>query len=127
MTWEHEKSGTTLFFDVIRHLLILSGTCYVVFLIWQRSWLIALIAAIPIYVILLNLIGFLTVPLYLLTPESRLGAKAIKASEKGDFETAKALTDKFSKEFNVNVPKKHQTMIGRTLNKESQPTQPARG
>ena len=24
MSWEHEKSGTTLFFDVVRHLLILS-------------------------------------------------------------------------------------------------------
>lgn len=114
MTWEHEKSGTTLFFDVIRHLLILSGTCYVVFLIWQRSWLVAIIATIPIYLILLNLIGFLTLPLYLLTPESRLGAKAIKASEKGNFETAKTLSDKFSKEFNVNVPKETLTDDGKS-------------
>ena len=104
MTWEHEKSGTTIFFDIIRHLLILSGTCYVVFLVWQRNWLVAVIAAIPIYLILLNLIGFLTLPLYVLTPESRLAAKASKALEKGDFETAKTLSDKFAKEFNVNVP-----------------------
>lgn len=104
MAWEHEKSGTTLFIDVVRHLLILSGTCYVVLFIWKYSWIIALIVAIPAYIIMLNLFGFLTLPLYLLTPENKMKAKAFKAFQKGDFETGKALTDKFSKKFNVNVP-----------------------
>jgi len=104
MAWEHEKSGTTIFFDVVRYFLILSGTCYLVFLIWKYSWIFALIAAIPTYIIMLNLFGFLTLPLYLLTPENRMKAKAFKAFQNGDFETGKAMTDKFTKEFNVNVP-----------------------
>lgn len=109
MTSEHTKSGTTLLLDIVRHLLILAGTCYVVFLIWQHSLLIAVIAAIPIYIILLNLIGFLTLPLYGLTPESRLAAKASKALAKGDFEAGKALSDKFAKEYSVNVSNKTST------------------
>ena len=104
MAWEHEKSGTTIFFDVVRHLLILSGTCYTIFLIWQRSWIFGLLAIIPVYVIMLNLFGFLTLPLYLLTPENKLKAKAFQALQNGDVEKGKALTDEFTKEFNVNVP-----------------------
>ncbi len=104
MAWEHQKSGTTICLDLVRHFLILSGTCYLLFLIWKRSSVLALIAALPAYVILLNLVGFLTLPLYLMTPENRLKAKAFKAFRRGDFERSKALTDKFIKEFNVNVP-----------------------
>ena len=53
---------------------------------------------------MLNLFGFLTLPLYLLTPENKMKAKPLKAFQKVDFETGKALTDKFSKKFNANVP-----------------------
>lgn len=109
MVWEHEKSGTTIFFDVVRHLLILSGTCYAIFLIWKHSWIFALIAAIPTYVIMLNLFGFLTLPLYILTPENRMKAKAFQALQNGDFEKGKTLTDEFTKEFNVNVPEESPT------------------
>jgi hypothetical protein len=40
-------------------------------------------------------------------------AKAFKAFQKGDFETGKALTDKFSKKFNVNVPEETSTDDGK--------------
>lgn len=85
----------------------------VVFFIWKYSWIIALIVAIPTYIIMLNLFGFLTLPLYLLTPENKMKAKAFKAFQKGDFETGKALTDKFSKKFNVNVPEETSTDDGK--------------
>ena len=104
MVWEHKKSGTTFFLDILRNLLILIATGYVVLLIWKWNWIIALIVAIPVYIIMLNLFGFLTLPLYAITPENRQKAKALKAFENGDFEKGKTLTDKFTKEFNVNVP-----------------------
>lgn len=104
MAWEHEKSGTTIFLDILRNLLILIATGYAVFLIWKWNWIISLIAAVPVYIVMLNLFGFLTLPLYAFTPENRLKAKAFKAFEKGDFENGKTLSDEFTKKFNVNVP-----------------------
>ena len=104
MAWEHEKLRTTIFLDIFRNLLILLATGYAVFLIWKWNWIFALIAAIPIYIILLNLFGFLTLPFYALTPENRLKAKAFKAFEAGNFEKGKKLTDEFTEKFNVNVP-----------------------
>lgn len=104
MAWEHEKSGATIFLDILRNLLILIVTGYVVFLIWKWNWIVALIAAIPVYIVVLNFFGFLTLPLYALTPENRLKVKAFKALEDGDFEKGKALSDEFIEKFNVNVP-----------------------
>lgn len=60
MAWEHQKSGTTIFFDIVRHILILSGTCYILFLIWKHSWVFGLLAVVPVYLIMLNLFVFLT-------------------------------------------------------------------
>ena len=104
MAWEHEKSGATIFLDILRNLLILIATGYVIFLIWRWNWIVALIAAIPVFIAMLNFFGFLTLPLYALTPENRLKAKAFKALEDGDFEKGKALSDEFIEKFNVNVP-----------------------
>lgn len=104
MAWEHEKSGVTISLDILRHLLILVGTGYAIFLIWKWNWIVALIAAIPVYIVMLNLFGFLTLPLYAFTPENRLKAKAFKAFKNGDIDKGKTLTDEFAKKFNVNVP-----------------------
>lgn len=105
MAWEHEKSRTTLALDILRHLLVLAATCYAVFLIWQWNWVVALIAAIPVYFLTLNLAGFLTLPFYYFTPENKLKAKAYRALMDGDYEQGEALTDEFIDKFNVNVPK----------------------
>lgn len=104
MAWEHDKSGTTIFLDILRNVLILIATSYAVSLTWKWNWIIALIAVIPIYIVMLNLFGFLMLPLYAFTPENRLKAKGLKAFENGDVEMGKALTDEFIKKFNVNVP-----------------------
>jgi hypothetical protein len=104
MAYEHEKSGVTILLDIIRHLLILAATGYLVFLTWRWNWIVGLIAVIPIYVVMLNLVGFATLPLYMLTPENKLKAKAFKAFQNGDFEKGKELTDEFTDKFNVNVP-----------------------
>jgi len=104
MAWEHEKSGVTICLDVFRHLLVIVGTCYAVFLIWKLNWIIAMISAIPVYIIMLNLFGFISLPLYAFTPENRLKAKAFRSFGKGDFEKGKALTDEFTEKFNVKLP-----------------------
>ena len=61
---EDEKSFSTVLIDIARHLLIVAGTGYSVFLIWRWNWIVSLLATIPVYIIMLNLFGFLTLPLY---------------------------------------------------------------
>ena len=95
--------------DIVRNFLILVAAGYTVFLIWKWNWIVALLADIPIYVIMLNLIGFLTLPLYRLTPENRLKSKAYKAFQRGEVEQGKELTDEFIEKFNVNVPEETST------------------
>lgn len=109
MAWEHQKSGTTFFFDIVRYILILSGTCYILSLIGEHSSVFGLLAALPVYVIMLNVFGFLTLPLYSFTPENRAKSKMLNAMQKGDFESAKTQTDTFVREFKVNVPKESET------------------
>jgi hypothetical protein len=105
MAYERAKSGTTILLDITRHLLTLAVTAGGVFLLWRWNWVAGLLAAFPIYVVVLNTVGFLTLPLYSLTPECRLGGKMMKAFESGDFGKGVALTGEFEKRFNVNVPK----------------------
>ena len=47
-------------------------------------WLLAAILVFPVYVVMLNLFGFLTLPLYFLTPERKVASNAWNAIEKGD-------------------------------------------
>ena len=57
--------------DVLRHALILGAWGYATFLLWQWHWIAAVLACVPVYVVMMNLVGFATLPLYLLTPEVR--------------------------------------------------------
>lgn len=78
------KSGTTIILDIVRHLLIIAATGYFVFLIWQWNSIVALLVSIPIYIVAINLFGFLTLPLYYyLTPEFRLARRGLKACLEG--------------------------------------------
>ena len=106
MAWEHEKSGATIFLDVLRYLLILAATGFTVFVTWKRNWIIALIGVIPVYLVMLNFFGFLTLPLYALTPENRLKVKIMKACQSGDIEKGVALGNEFVQKFNVNDPER---------------------
>lgn len=93
MNNELPKSGMTIFLDSLRHLLILSATGYLVFLIWKWNLIVAIIAAFPIYIIMLNFFGFLTLPLYALTPENKQKANAFKSILDGDSKTGGALSN----------------------------------
>ena len=103
MNWEHDKSKTTVALDWVRHLLILSGTSCVVIAVWRYSWIVAILVTIPIYVIMLNLCGFLTLPLYLFTPENRMKARMLRAAQRGDLEAIKGVTKEFAEKHNVKV------------------------
>ena len=66
------KSSFTKTLDFIRNILIILTTIYLVYLLWYCNWVIALISSIPLYIILLNLYGFLTLPFYFLSPEGKM-------------------------------------------------------
>ena len=104
MAWEHQKSGTTVLWDTIRYLLIFSGTGVVLYYIGKYNLILAVIAAIPVFVIMLNLIGFLTLPLYFFTPESRTASKMLKSLEKGDMDSFREQFSAFKQDINVKVP-----------------------
>jgi len=80
------KSGLTVVFDIFRHLLVIVIAIYCVSLIWNWNWIVALIAAVPVYIVVLNVIGFLTLPLYAFTPENKLKRQGWKAIEDGNFD-----------------------------------------
>ena len=92
------KSEVTCFWDFVRHLLIISGTIAVLYVSWTRvHWLLAIILALPVYVVMLNIVGLLTLPLYFLTPERKVASKAWKAIDEGDFNTASEILDEYEK------------------------------
>jgi hypothetical protein len=92
--------------DVIRHLIIVTSTVVIVYLIWNIYWFLALVAAIPAYILLLNLFGFLTLPLYgliayawsSLTPEGKGMSQMWKRVEKGETEALRELAKRTGKE-----------------------------
>lgn len=65
------KSIYTVCLDLIRNILILIVAGYLIYLLWDWHWFAAIIGAIPVYIIVMNIIGFLTLPLYALSPENR--------------------------------------------------------
>jgi hypothetical protein len=104
MAYEHQKSWTTILLDLARHLLVLALTGYLLVHIWHWQWMVAIIAALPVYLICLNLVGFATLPFYALTPENRLGFRAMRAMEHGNLEEASRLTLQFVDRFHVDMP-----------------------
>lgn len=73
------KSVATASLDLLRHALVLAATAYATYGIWKWNWIAAVVTVIPVYVIVLNLLGFLTLPLYLFTPEIRRTRETEKA------------------------------------------------
>lgn len=71
------KSVSWYFLDFVRHIISLAGVAVGVRFLWNIYWLLGVIAAWPILFLLMNLVGFLTLPLYgHLTPEGRSARKA---------------------------------------------------
>ncbi|MFH1370858.1 MAG: hypothetical protein ABII09_06190 [Planctomycetota bacterium] len=103
MAFANQKSGTTILWDTIRYLLILSSTGTVLYFIGKYSIVLAIIAALPVFVIMLNLIGFLTLPLYIFTPESRTCSKLEKLLDKGDMDSYRKQMNAFKQDYNMDL------------------------
>lgn len=76
------KSSFAKILDIIRNLLIIITTIYLLTFIWRWNWIIAIICAIPVYVIIMNIIGFVTLPLYYLTPEHKESKQVLDVESK---------------------------------------------
>ena len=68
-----DKPALTVVLDAVRHLLIVSATGYVTWGLWLWHPVAALIGILPVYVFMLNVFGFLTLPFYAITA---IGGKA---------------------------------------------------
>lgn len=67
--------------DIIRVSLVFIGTIIIVPWLWDVHWALGGVLALPVFVILLNVIGFLTLPFYGLTSEHQRDRKALKKFE----------------------------------------------
>ena len=101
---DHAKSAITIGLDLMRWLCILAATGYLILLLWRWNWIVAIVAFIPLLVIVMNVVGFATLPFYLITPENRHKARWGRAIRDGDFEKAKSLGREFAARFNVEGP-----------------------
>ena len=73
-----------LFLDFLRWAWILGATGATIKWLWDVHWALGLFLALPAFVILMNIIGFLTLPLYAFTIEARMARRVLKdIEEKG--------------------------------------------
>ena len=94
------RSALTWFLDVVRHLLIITGTVAVLYLSWTRvHWLLLTALATPVYVVIFGIFDLLMLPLYFLTPEHKVISMALKAIEEGDFSTASGVLEAYEKRY----------------------------
>lgn len=73
-----QKSITWYLLDFLRHILTFAGTAVVAWYLWKITWIIGAISILPVFILLLNIIGFLTLRVYDITPEARAARKAFK-------------------------------------------------
>jgi len=66
---------------VLRWTLIVATTAYLTLTLWRWHRIVAILALIPVCVIVVNVFGFLTVPLYWLTPEETGSVREILERE----------------------------------------------
>jgi hypothetical protein len=71
------KSITWYLLDFLRFILIFGGTAVIASYLWKINWIIGAISILPVFILLLNIIGFLTLPVYYyVPPEARVARKA---------------------------------------------------
>jgi hypothetical protein len=72
-----KKSITWYLLDFLRFILTFGGTAVIAWYLWKIDWRIAVISILPVFLLLLNIIGFLTLPVYYyVPPEARIARKA---------------------------------------------------
>jgi len=79
-----QKSIIWYFLDFIRHTLTFSGTAVITMYLWRIDWRIAAIAILPVLILLLNIVGFLTLHTYGITSEARTSKDAKSSFEQSN-------------------------------------------
>jgi hypothetical protein len=93
------KSRTTILLDTIRGVLTYFGTGISVYYVGKYNLVLAVFVAIPIFIIMIYILGFLTLPLYFFTPESRAANKMLRSLENCDMESFNEQVKTFEKDF----------------------------
>jgi len=73
------RSITWYLLDFLRFILTFVGTAVIAWYLWKIDWRIGAISILPVFILLLNVIGFLTLRLYDITPEVSVARKARKS------------------------------------------------
>tara|TARA_B110000114_G_C15036649_1_gene375233 strand:+ start:383 stop:1162 length:780 start_codon:yes stop_codon:yes gene_type:complete len=76
------KSQFTKKLDLIRNLIIIIVTIYISTLIWDWNWIVTIICFIPVYVILMNVVGFITLPLYAMAIKDKEVEQVVNVDDK---------------------------------------------
>jgi len=76
------KSISWYLLDFLRHILTFAGTGATAWYLWKIDWRIGAIAVFPVFVLIVNIIGFLTLRVYDITPEASAARKARESLEK---------------------------------------------
>lgn len=122
ITINQTKSSFTITLDIIRNLLIIAITIYLLIIIWKWNWIVAIICSIPIYVIIMNIIGFISLPLYYLTPEHRKSKQVLGVES--EITSSEEINKNSIQERLAKIPKeekaKRMLLIKRRLQKENE-------
>jgi len=84
-----QKSITWYLLDFLRYILTFGGTAVIAWYLWKIDWRIGAISILPVFILLLNIIGFLTLRLYDITPEASVARNAGELLDQFNHEPAK--------------------------------------
>ena len=70
------KSITWYLLDFLRFIMTFGGTAVIAWYLWKIDWRIGAISILPVFILLLNIIGFLTLRIYDITPEASAARNA---------------------------------------------------
>ena len=78
------------FLDFLRYILADAGTAATIWYLWKIDWRIGAIAILPVFILILNIVGFLTPSVYDITLEARASRKAMESFEEFDRDSGKS-------------------------------------
>jgi hypothetical protein len=76
-----QKTITWYLLDFFRFLLSFAGTAVIAWYLWKKDWRISVILVLPVFIVLLNAIGFLALPMYGITKKASVDRDAQRSLE----------------------------------------------
>lgn len=84
-----KKSITWYLLDFLRFIMTFGGTAVIAWYLWKIDWRIGVIFILPGFILLLNIIGFLTLRVYDITPEASAARKVRESLDRLNHELVK--------------------------------------